>query len=79
MLLVSLEKLTDEKNEHCDKINQLLASQEMVMKGNNDLCGNTDWLQMLISSLFLSVPRRRIFSPAASDLKLQKIKLKSSL
>lgn len=73
MLLVSLEKLTDEKNEHCDKITQLLASQDMVMKGN------TDWLQMLISSLFLSVPRRRIFSPAASELKLQKIKLKSSL
>lgn len=50
LLLVSVNKLTQEKNELCEKINQLLASQNMV-KDNNELRDKIECLQMYVYSL----------------------------
>lgn len=35
--LASLDKLTKENSELCDKMTQLLASEKMVMNKNNEL------------------------------------------
>jgi len=45
-----IDKLTMEKNELHDKINQLLASQNIV-KNNNELSNKTDQPQVQIHSL----------------------------
>jgi hypothetical protein len=48
LFLASLDKMTKEENELCDKINQHLAFQIMV-KENYELSGKTDWFQMHIT------------------------------
>lgn len=48
-LLVSLDKLTKEENECCNKFLQLLVSQNAV-KDNNELSEKIDWLQTLVFS-----------------------------
>lgn len=47
LLLASLDELTKEENELCDKINPLLASQNMV-KDNNKLGNKTGHLSRCI-------------------------------
>lgn len=50
LFLASLDKLTKEKNELCDKINQCLTSQN-TEEENNELSDKIDWLHLHINSL----------------------------
>lgn len=75
LFLASLDQLTKVRNELCDKINSLPASQNTVQE-NNDARDKIDSLQMHMNSLKTS---KRIFSPATTELKLQKMKLRLSL
>ena len=52
LFLASLDKLTKEKNELCDNINQRLTSQHTVE--NNELSDKIDWLHVHINSLKVS-------------------------
>lgn len=59
LLLASLGKLTKEKNDLSDKINQLLALQQTVQRKSMN-SEKTDRFQMQIHSLKVSsVPRKR--------------------
>ena len=79
LLLASLNKLTKEKNELMIKISQFLASQNTVIKEMNSVI-KFDQFQVYINNYrFLSVPWKRIFSSATSELKLWKIEGKPSL
>jgi hypothetical protein len=42
LFLASLYKVTEEKNELCEKINQLLASQDKMRKDNSEVSGKTE-------------------------------------
>lgn len=56
LLLPSLDKLAKERNEFCDKINQLLSSHNMESEksSNSEVSEKTDRLQMHMSSLKVS-------------------------
>ena len=69
MLLASLDKLTKEKSELCDKTDQLLVSHTIV-KDNQELSDKTDQLQMYTLKVS-SVPWKEI-SPPATKLKFGK-------
>lgn len=55
----------------------LLVSMENLMKEKNELYDKIEWLEMHVNNL--SVPLKRVFSPAALELELQKNKLEPSL
>ena len=75
LLLASLDQLIKVRNELRDKIKSLLASQNTVQE-IYEAMDKIDRLQMHMNSLKTS---KRIFSPAATELKLQKMKLRPSL
>lgn len=58
MFLVSLDTLTQERNDLMIKIYQLLASQNAV-KNNNELSDSIEHFQMCTVSSFPSMPLKR--------------------
>lgn len=66
LFLASLDKLTKEKNELCDNINQRLTSQHTVE--NNELSDKIDWLHVHINSLKVSKCALEEISSAGTEL-----------
>lgn len=62
LLLISLDKWLKDRNRLHYKVSQLQNTE----KENSELSDKIDWLQMRINSLkVLSLPWKRVFSPAA--------------
>lgn len=79
LLLASLDNLTKEKQELHNRIDQVLASQNVVWATMNSVVKPASPRRAYIVWRFLSVSWKKVFSPAASELKLWKIKPKPSL
>lgn len=72
-ILAIVDNLTMKYNEHQDKIDQLLVSQDSVKK-NNDLQIKLTSKCTETAYRLLSVPWKRIFSLAVTQHRLKKTK-----
>lgn len=78
LFLPFLYKFTKEKTELLDKINQLLATQDMMKEEKNELRDEIELLEICINCLkFFILLWWRIFYLAVTELKVAEYQIKS--